>query len=59
MLSSLTRAFLIDMATLSVAQQNILKKVLREYIYKNVSIKSPLYHDLVEILKIIEAEKLQ
>jgi len=39
---------------LNIEQQRLMKKILIEYLNKNVSHKSPLFREIEEIIKIIE-----
>ena len=47
-------AFYIAMQRLNNEQLLLVKKILREYINKNVSHKSPLLREIEEIIKAIE-----
>lgn len=42
------------MQQLNNEQLLLVKKILREYINKNVSLKSPLLKEIEEIIKVIE-----
>ena len=47
-------AFFIAMQQLNNEQLLLVKKILREYVNKNVSHKSPLLREIEEIIKVIE-----
>jgi len=43
------------MVSLNIEQQRLMMRILTEYLNKNVSHKSPLFREIEEIIKIIEA----
>ena len=45
------------MNQLNIEQKLIVKKILREYINKNLSYKSPRITEIEEIIKIIEGDQ--
>ena len=55
MLGSHMWAFFNAMVSLNIEQQRLTLKILLEYLNKNVSHRSPLFREIEEIIKIIEA----